>query len=261
MFFLRRTETRRTAMSHAAQSAPDEQPLLSMGFLLRTMIVIAALAVLTVAISIGGRWFGRHISLAGNTDSTAGITLTIGRDTAKFPENTIRFPSQRHDGAVERVDLYLTWPEMQGYGKESRFRFDDIAESSGLIFLQITQSTMSRDMSGRLEPIYSHLLEGPAEPFPDGLTLHRLRADAGYGDEVLLTAPGKDGPDYVVRCLLPSAPDKATSGDCQRDIKVGRDLSVLYRFSSNHLGDWGHIDAAIRNFVEARLVNHSQTGR
>ncbi|MGO7424551.1 hypothetical protein ACCT09_33305, partial [Rhizobium ruizarguesonis] len=81
MFFLRRTETRRTAMSRAAHSAPDEQPLFSMGFLLRTMVAIAVLAVLTVAISIGGRWFGRHISLAGNTDSTVEIMLAIGRDT------------------------------------------------------------------------------------------------------------------------------------------------------------------------------------
>lgn len=259
MFFLRRAETRRTAMSHAVQSAPDEQPLLSMGFLLRTMAVVAVLAVLTVAISIGGRWFGRHISLAGNTDSTAEITLTIGRDTVKFPENAIRFPSQRHDGAAERVDLYLAWPEMRGYGKENHLRFDDVSQSSGLIFLQIAQGTMSRDMSGRLEPIYSHLLEGAAEPFRDGLTLHRLRADAGYGDEVLLTAPVKDGPDYVVRCILPSAPDKAASGDCQRDIKVGKDLSVLYRFSSSHLSDWEHIDAAIRTFVEARLMNRSAT--
>jgi hypothetical protein len=246
-------------MSHAAHSAPDEQPLFSTGFLLRTMAAIAVLAVLTVAISIGGRWFGRHISLAGNTDSTVEIMLAIGRDTVKFPENAIRFPSQRHEGAAERVDLYLAWPEMQGYGKENHLRFDDVAQSSGLIFLQVTQGTMSRDMSGRLEPIYSHLLEGPAAPFRNGLTLHRLRADAGYGDEVLLTAPVEGGPDYVVRCILPSAPDKAASGDCQRDIKVGRDLSVLYRFSSSHLDDWEHIDAAIRTFVETRLVNRSAT--
>ncbi|PDT03704.1 hypothetical protein CO666_14180 [Rhizobium chutanense] len=246
-------------MSHAVHSASDEQPLFSMGFLLRTMAVITVLAVLTVAISIGGRWFGRHISLAGNTDSTAEISVTIGRDSVKFPENAIRFPSQRHEGAAERVDLYLAWPEMQGYGKENHLRFDDVAQSSGLIFLQLTQSTMSRDMSGRLEPIYSHLLEGAAETFGNGLTLHRLRADAGYGDEVLLTAPVKGGPDYVVRCMLPSAPDKAASGDCQRDIKVGNDLSVLYRFSSSHLDDWEHIDAAIRTFVEARLMNRSAT--
>ncbi|ANK85859.1 MULTISPECIES: hypothetical protein [unclassified Rhizobium] len=247
-------------MSQAAQSAPDEQPLLSTRFLLRTMVAISVLAVLTVAISIAGRSFGRHISLAGNTDSTAEITLTIGRDTVKFPENTIRFPSQRHDGGTERVDLYLAWPSMQGYGKDNHLRFDDVAQSSGLIFLQIAQSTMSRDMSGRLEPIYSHLIEGTAEPFRDGLTLHRLRADAGYGGEVLLTAPVKGGPDYVVRCILPSTPDKAASGDCQRDIKVGKDLSVLYRFSSSHLADWEHIDAAIRLFVEPRLVNRSVTG-
>ncbi len=247
-------------MSHTAQSVPDEQPLLSMGFLLRTTAVIAVLAGLTVALSIGGRWFGRHISLAGNTDSTAEITLTIGRDTVKLPENAIRFPSQRHDGAAERVDLYLAWPDMRGYSKGNHLRFDDVVQSSGLIFMQIAQSTMSRDMSGRLEPIYSHLIEGPAEAFRDGLTLRRLRADAGYGDEVLLTAPVKGGPDYVVRCILPSTPDKAASGDCQRDIKVGKDLSVLYRFSSSHLDDWEHIDAAIRTFVEARLMNRSATG-
>jgi hypothetical protein len=54
--------------------------------------------------------------------------------------------------------------------------------------------------------------------------------------------------------MLPSAPDKATSGDCQRDVKLGKDLSILYRFSSASLGDWKHIDAAIRTFVEDRLV-------
>jgi len=116
-------------------------------------------------------------------------------------------------------------------------------------------------MSGRLEPIYSHLVEGDGVPFANGMTLHHLRADAGYADEVLLTAPRADAQDYVVRCALPATPQMATSGDCQRDIKLGRDLTVLYRFSSTHLPDWDHIDAAIRHFVEARLVNASATGR
>lgn len=248
-------------MSHSAAGHLAEQPLLSTRFLFRVTATIAVLALLTVAISIAGRWFGRHISLAGNTESNAGITLTIGRDTVGLPANTIRFPSERHDGAAERVDLYLTWPEMQGYSKETRERFDDIAQSSGLIFLQITQGTMSRDMSGRLEPIYSHLMDGAPEPFSHGLTLHQLRADAGYNGEILLTAPRQGGTDYVVRCVLPSSADKATSGDCQRDIKVGKDLTVLYRFSSRHLADWDHIDAAIRTFVEARLVSRSATAR
>ena len=248
-------------MSHSAAGHPGEQPLVSTRFLVRVTATIAVLALLTVAISIAGRWFGRHISLAGNTESNVEITLTIGRDTIALPANTIRFPGERHDGAAERVDLYLTWPELHGYSKQTRQRFDDIAQSSGLIFLQITQGTMSRDMSGRLEPIYSHLMDGASEPFAHGLTLLRLRADAGYNGEVLLTAPREGRADYVVRCVLPSSAEMATSGDCQRDIKVGKDLSVLYRFSSRHLADWDHIDAAIRTFVETRLVSRSATLR
>lgn len=249
-------------MSHPASDVTaEETPLLSNGFLIKLTAVVAVLALLTVAISVGGRWFGRHITLAGNSDSTAAVSITIGRDTLNLSENTLRFPSQRHGGVAERADLYLTWPEMQGYTKEQRARFDDVAQSSGLIFLQITQSTMSRDMSGRIEPIYTHLMDGAAAPYADGLTLHRLRADAGYSGEVLLTAARENAPDYAVRCVLPDSPEAATSGDCQRDIKVGKDLSVLYRFSSRHLNDWDHIDAAIRTFVEVRLATRSATSR
>ncbi|QFY60092.1 hypothetical protein FZ934_06400 [Rhizobium grahamii] len=263
MFFLPRSFSPRTAMHHSAETAQPlhETPLLSMSLLLRAMALIATLAALTLAISIGGRWIGERISLAGNTDSVAPVTLTIGRDTLEVPANAIRFSSQRKDGVAERADLYLTWPQMQGYTKDNRDRFDDISQSSGLIFMQITQSTMSRDMSGRLEPIYNHLVDGKSETFGAGMTLHHFRADAGYPGEVLLTAPRVNGDDYVVRCMLPATAEAATSGDCQRDIKVGRDLSVLYRFSSQHLPDWDHIDAAIRHFVEARLVTRSDAGR
>lgn len=48
-----------------------------------------------------------------------------------------------------------------------------------LIFLQISQSTMSRDMSGRVEPIYRHLFEGEAQPGPAGLTLHNMKQNSG----------------------------------------------------------------------------------
>ncbi|TCR82198.1 hypothetical protein [Rhizobium sp. BK376] len=234
--------------------AIEEAPLISNGFVYRLTAVVALLAVLTVAISIGGRWLGQRISLGGHTDDTKVFTVTVGEDTLRLAANTIRFPSERSDGSTERVDLYLTWPQMQGYNEADRLSFNDVSQSSSLIFLQFTQSTMSRDMSGRLAPIYSHLIEGDPFAGPHGLTAHRLRADAGYTNEVLLTAPRPGKPDYVVRCVLPSTPDKATSGDCQRDVHLGKDLTVLYRFSSALLGDWDHIDAAIQTFVESRLA-------
>ncbi|TCU34194.1 hypothetical protein [Rhizobium azibense] len=250
-------------MSHLARRTgiSDESPLFSNGFILRVTAVVAVLAMLTLAISIGGRWIGRHITLAGNTDNTATVTITIGRDTLNLPENVIRFPNQRRSGVSERADVYLTWPQLQGYTKEHRERFDDVSQSADLIFLQITQSTMSRDMSGRVELIYKHVMEGAAVPYGSGLTLHKLKAEAGYGGEVLLTAPRANEATYAVRCILPSLTVSQTSGDCQRDIKAGKDLSVLYRFSSRHLRDWDHIDAAIRRFVEARIVTRSATPR
>lgn len=233
----------------------EERPLISGGFVYKLTSGIAVLASLTVAISLGGHWLGEKISLGGHTIETKPVSVTIGDDALRLAANTIRFPSERVDGAAERIDLYLTWPQMQGYSEADRPRFDDISQSSSLIFLQLSQSTMSRDMSGRLEPIYSHIMDGAAYAGPYGLTAHRLRADAGYNDEVLLTAPRTGEPDYVVRCILPASPEQATSGDCQRDIKVGKDLSVLYRFSSSQLGDWRMMDTAVRGFVEAHLFD------
>ena len=229
-------------------------PMLSTAFVSRLAAAVLLLAALTVMIAIGGRWLGQRMSLAGHTTSTQDFTVTIGEDSLKLAGNTIRFPSERVDGQTERVDLYLTFPGMEGYTDANRMNFNDISQSSSLVFLQLTQSTMSRDMSGRLEPIYSHLIEGAPFSGPHGLVAHRLRADAGYGGEVLLTAPRPGKPDYVVRCLLPPTPENATSGDCQRDIKIGNDLSLLYRFSSTLLGNWDHIDAALQTFVETRLT-------
>ncbi|WP_117191097.1 hypothetical protein [Rhizobium terrae] len=234
--------------------AAEEAPLISNRFLYRLTAVITVLALLTAAIGIAGRWFGERIALAGHTDSTEQFSIRIGQDTLDLAANTIRFRDQRLNGSAERVDLYLTWPELKGYEPDLRSRFDDVAQSSSLVFLQLSQSTMSRDMSGRLDPIYSKLFEGAPQEVNFGLTLHRLQADSGYGSEVVLTAPRPGGPDYVVRCLLPGEGERPTSGDCQRDIHVGQDLSVLYRFSSTLLGDWQHIDAAVRSFVETRLA-------
>ncbi len=168
--------------------ALDEAPLISNGFVYRVTAVVALLAISTVAISIGGRWLGQRISLGGHTNDTKIFTVTVGEDTLRLAANTIRFPSERADGSAERVDLYLTWPQMQGYSEADRLRFSDISQSSSLIFLQFTQSTMSRDMSGRLAPIYSHVIDGAPFAGTHGLTAKRLRTDAGDMNEVLLTA-------------------------------------------------------------------------
>ncbi|PZU85166.1 MAG: hypothetical protein DI528_12555 [Shinella sp.] len=240
-------------MANTADDAHDHSPLISNRFLLILTSAIAVLALLSLAVHVLGRSLGQELALAGHTDSTSSFTIAIGQDRLRLEANSIRFEDQRQDGKSDRIDLYLVWPEMAGYSKDLRERFDDISRTDSLIFLQLSQSTMSRDMSGRVEPIYSLLLDGSSQKGPDGLTLHKFRRGTGYDNETLLTADLPDGTSYAVRCILPEDPSLATSGDCQRDIHVGKDLTVLYRFSSRMLKDWRAIDTAIRAYTEARI--------
>ncbi|MBX9468344.1 MAG: hypothetical protein KL839_11070 [Rhizobium sp.] len=231
----------------------DEQaPLISTRFLVIVTVSVLLLAAASVAISWFGRAYGERLSLAGHTEDISNVEITIGRDQLSLPANAIRFEQQRVGGNAERVDLYLLWPELTGYSSAERRRFDDLSLAHSLIFLQMSQSTMSRDMSGRVEPIYSHLLMPGSKPGPAGLTIHTFRNATGYEGESLLTGTLPDGAPYAIRCMLPEASESAGSSDCQRDIHVAEDLTVLYRFSSRLLADWQAIDDAVHAYVKNR---------
>jgi hypothetical protein len=229
-------------------------PLLSSSLMRRVVVIVVIILVFVAALNFGIKWYGDRILQAGHTTATDEVQITIGNDRLKLAKNTLRVPSERQDGERERVDLYLTWPELEGYEDANRAAFDDPAKAAGLIFIQLSQSTMSEDMSGRFGPIYSRLTEEEPVPLKHGLMLHRLRADSGYGKEVILTGKREGENDYVVRCLLPQTPQEATGSDCQRDIHAGQDLSLFYRFSASLLPQWAKLDADIKHYVEQRLV-------
>lgn len=227
--------------------------LLSNAFLLKVTAFIGVLAVLTAGLTIAGKMYGDQLALDGHTLSTDVFDITIGQDRLSLPANMIRFENQRRSGTARVVNIYLSWPEMDGYTSASAGRFSDPNGTRDLIFIELTQSVMSRDMSGRLEPIYKNLYKGEPEPGPAGLSLHHLTEKSGFGSEVLLTGKAGTGSDYVVRCILPKAAAEATSADCQRDIHIGRDLTLLYRFSSELLPQWEAIDSRILDFANSHL--------
>lgn len=243
----------------AATTGNDEHaPLISNRLITRLTIGVAILAGLTLAISITGRMLGERIALAGHTEKTDAVDVIIGQDHLRLPANTIRFEEQRRTGRAERVDLYLTWPEMNGYSNGERALFNDATRPESLIFLNLSQSTMSKDMSGRLGPIYSHLFDARPEPGPAGLTRQPLKQNSGYGEEVFFTGILPDGSDYAVRCMMPVIDTQSTSADCQRDIHIGRDLSVLYRFSSRLLPQWQAMEARVRSYLGQSLIENGR---
>lgn len=238
----------------ATAGQEDHAPLISSRFVTMLTAAVVGLATLTATISLAGRWYGENLALAGHTTSTEPTDILIGQDHLRFASNYIRFEQQRMTGRAERVDLYLTWPGLQGYTDETRALFNDVNKPESLLFLDISQSTMSRDMSGRIEPIYQHLFSGTILPGPAGLVRHEMKQNSGYGQEVFFTANRDGDTPYAVRCMMPATPALSTSADCQRDIHIGRDLVVLYRFSSQLLPQWQAIDTAIATFLNDRLI-------
>ncbi len=228
--------------------APEYKPLISAGFLRRTGYVILAIAVLTMLLSLAGRWMGERIASGGHSTSTDAKSLFIGEQALQFPANTIRFEHQRQGGTFQRIDLYVLFPEMQGYSDETRQHFNDAVASDKLLFLTIEQASIPLDMSGRLEPVYKRLIDPTGTAVSGGLTRYQFQEDTRYGDELLYIGQRGDKPPFVARCLNPSDLPKG-SRSCLRDLAVGQGLSVAYRFSEGLLDQWRTLDPAIVAYV------------
>lgn len=103
---------------------------------------------------------------------------------------------------------------------------------------------MSRDMSGRYEPIYRLLIEPVGKPGPSGLVFHDFNEKSGYMNEMLAVATAQDKEPFVARCLTgPSAEESLAP--CERDIQIGNQLSLTYRFPLELLKDWKRLDQAV----------------
>ena len=214
-------------------------------FMLKVFYVFAALALLSAGLSVAGKWLGASIAMAGHTDDVSIREVVIGNNVITAPANAIRFERQRHNGVASRLDLYLRYPQMDGYSREAAADFNKADGGGNIVFVSFEPRMMSRDMSGRFEPIYRSLIVEPATPGPAGLADYRFDEKSGYLNESLLVGrqPNRDNP-YVVRCLTGIGAAESLA-PCERDIQIGDELSLSYRFSRELLPDWQRLDAAV----------------
>jgi len=239
------------------QAAMAQSPTRSLhgSLLTKTFYAFAALALLSIAINFGGKWLGRTIALAGHTEDTTLHEIVIGNNVLSVPANAIRFDKARHDGVASRLDLYLRWPDMEGYSQAARDDFNNADGSRRILFLSFEPRMMSRDMSGRFAPIYSQLIEQPGKP-AGGLTFYDFKEKSGYVNEALAVAARPNQEPFVARCLSgPGAEDSLAP--CERDVHLGEDLSLTYRFPRELLADWQQLEAA----VAAKAAQYLKTGR
>lgn len=221
-------------------------------FMLRAFLLFAALALLSGVISLGGEWTGRIIARAGHSDDTTLREIVIGNDVLNVPANMIRFEASRRDGVAARLDLYMRWPQMDGYSDAARDAFNHANGDKSILFLAFEPRAMSRDMSGRYEPIYRKLIDTPGRPGPGGLTVHRFSENSGYINEVLVVEDTTGAEPFVMRCLAGAAARESLA-PCERDIHVADGLSLTYRMPAQLAGEWREIEAKMRE-TASRLV-------
>jgi hypothetical protein len=148
---------------------------------------------------------------------------------------------------------------MTGYSEQARDAFNHTDGEKRIIFLSFEERSMSRDMSGRFEPIYSQLIAQPGTPGPAALTFYGFTEKSGYLNEMLAVAdrPGMD--PFVARCLTgPNAEESLAP--CERDIQVGDNLSLSYRFPKEFLTDWRSLDEAVMAKTARILKTDKQPG-
>lgn len=211
---------------------------------MNTLYSLALLALVSVSISIAGKWFGHKIALGGHTQNLSTHEIVIGNNVITVPANMIRFERARRDGVAARLDLYLRYPQMNGYSETARDDFNRTGTGKNIVFLAFEEQVMSRDMSGRFAPIYSALIAQPGRPGPGGTTVFDFAESSGYLNETLVIAERAVGAPFVARCLKESVAEQALA-PCERDILVGERLSLTYRFPRQMLADWQELDAAV----------------
>jgi hypothetical protein len=141
---------------------------------------------------------------------------------------------------------------MDGYSNAARDAFNHADGDKSILFVSFEPRMMSRDMSGRYEPIYRALIDEEGRPGPAGLSVHRFSEKSGYVDEVLVVADAGAPQPFVMRCLAGAAARESLA-PCERDIHVGEGLNLVYRMPSGLAGEWREIDAKVREVAAGFL--------
>jgi hypothetical protein len=222
----------------------------------RIFVALIAVGVLSVAISIAGRMFGGQVMLGGNSVSTAIHEIVIANAVLNVPENYIRHSDQRSPGVKAELDLYAVLPALDGYSRKNKVFFNN--EQTGvsqLLFITIEPQQMSRDMSGRFDPIYRQLIDPmPENTATEGLESYTFKKDRAIfaNERLFVGARGEDRP-FVARCITGADGDQAIA-PCERDVFLANDLSVKYRFPFWLLKDYRTLDAQVIGLIEKMIT-------
>jgi len=217
----------------------------------RPLAVFAIVAVAIVVLGLIARTtidvYRARLTLTGLTDDPTPVALTVAGESLLIPANMIRSADTRRGGDADRVDLALHWPTLAGYSDAFAAAFKDGSPDAPIVYATIAPRDTALDATARLDQVYSRYFVGGPLAAPAGLTGRRLSDDSGYTGEIVYFLP--DGPrPFVARC--PSESTTEMPATCLRDINFGENLSLLYRFNRDLLGEWRTLETGFHDLTE-----------
>ncbi len=205
--------------------------------------ICAFLAIATSLIYIAASFYGSLIARGSNSPSNTPHQIVVGSDVVTVPENMIRFRSQRASVELARLDLHAHWPSMNGYSETLSEAFNSTDPATPILYVALEPRDMAKDMSGRIGTIYEKFFSGPPVEAGNGLVRRAFSTESAYFSEDLYYEAGSPYP-FAARCIRES--DQLAGPFCIRDIHIGRDMMLTYRFHSSLLKDWMAMDRAVR---------------
>lgn len=239
-------------MSNATEA--DTAPLFDEKTARKVFYFTVFIAFGTVALAAFAHFYGQYINQAGHSASTKAREIVIANDVLMIEDNHIRFSEQRVSGVHGRIDLYAAWPTLSGYQDSDAEIFNSLDEEKKLIFITLEPARMSRDMTGRLEPIYRGLMIKPAVKGEHGLTINALKDETGTNSEWLYIGEEMGQRAFVARCLGGAIAETALA-PCERDVQFDSGLSLTYRFPEHMLKYWRVLDQKFMQFVQTRRMS------
>lgn len=222
------------------QSSPQRWIFL---FLIVGLIAITVLFVISRIFQYSGP------ELLNSPYSTEPRMRTYDLGTARFivPENMVRLPEQRETTELNKLDLVMLWPQLEGFSLENQVAFSDVSTGSKLIFAALTQSQQAISSSERLYSVYSqHFIGDPIEG-PGNLIGFAMDPDSGFAGEVIYFKPDQSDP-FVARCVKPL---QGRPTFCMRDVMLNNDIQLSYRVRLNMLKDWRRLDEAVTSRIRS----------
>lgn len=208
-----------------------------------TAAVLAGLAALWLA-------SGLQTSIEADPSGSVPVSVTVAGEMLTIPNGYFRFVDQRRAAKLDRIDLLLSWP---GLGVATPTRPPgptEIDVDPNLVFVSIARRDVAFDSTARLATVYQRFFAGPAFDGPGGLLGQRMAAGSGYEDELVYFEPGAVRP-FAARCFAGEQADRVTI--CLREVMIGRDLILTYRFAASLLPAWQTLDRDLRDRIDGFL--------